>query len=338
MRISVALAVRNGERYLPALLDSLARQTAPPHELVVTEDASDDATPRVLEDFAARAPFPVRVRRYEENLGHVEGFVRAAQRCEGDAVAFCDADDVWVDHKLELCGRELEATGASIVMHSTRVVDQDLEYLGYDWPRIAETRLVPPLGLTAVDVDAPGMAMLFRHDVLSLGEFETRPLSRYGSDRRMMQDEWVLFLAGAVGPVRLLADTLLLYRQHGENYCGPVERRRQLTLRPETADYGNQAEHFAACADYLETCSSPDPAVRERLAEASRHYRRTAENWALRTELYEAADRRRRARVLRDLVSGRAYGERTAGGFGRAALGKDLVAGVALGVRPAPER
>ncbi len=334
MRISVAMAVRNGERWLEPLLASLARQTAPPAELVVTDDASADATPRLLEEFAAAAPFPVRVERFEARRGHVDGFMHAAARCTGDAVAFCDADDVWVDRKLETCGRELAATGAILVMHSAAVVDAELRGAGATWPAIDATRTLRPLELIGLEVDAPGMAMVVRRELFEAAPFARRPPSRYGHGRAMLHDEWMLFLAGVLGPVRLLAEPLVLYRQHDSNDSGGVvDRRRRLTLRPVLEDYGNAAAHYAGCAAYLEGVAAKGSPAAERLAEGARHYRRVAAAWELRSSLYASRDRRSRARALRRLVAGRAYRDRALGGFGRPALGKDLVAGLGLRVR-----
>jgi glycosyltransferase involved in cell wall biosynthesis len=44
------------------LLESLARQTLLPYELVAHDDASEDATVSLLEAFAREAPFEVRNR------------------------------------------------------------------------------------------------------------------------------------------------------------------------------------------------------------------------------------------------------------------------------------
>ena len=333
MRISVAIAVRNGERWMPALLDSLARQTTLPAELVVSDDASDDATPELLATFAARAPFPVRVERLTSHTGVVEGFMRAAGRCDGEAIAFCDADDVWVEHKLERCAAELECTDAKLVMHSTRVVDAELRDLGVSWPAIGEDRLVPPLGLTSLDVDAPGMAMVFRSELLGVGEFECRPPSRYGNGKPMLHDEWLLFVAGVLGPIRLLAEPLVLYRQHGANDSGgPPDRRRRLSLRPASGDYERAADHLAGCAAYLTAAAAHDDLRRPQLNAGADHYREAAANWTLRSALYRQEDRRGRARILRRMVGRDAYRPRAGGGFGRSALGKDVVAGLALRV------
>ena len=339
MRISIAIAVRDGERYLQPLLDSLLRQTQPPYEVVAVDDESTDSTPALLEAFAADAPFPVRIERFAERRGHVAGFMHAASLCGGDVIAFCDGDDVWVERKLEVCGSELEASGAMLALHSARVVDAELRDVGFAWPDTGPTRTVPVLGLVALDVEAPGMAMVFRRELLTVADFDTRPPSRYGFGRQMLNDEWVLFLAGAVGRIRLLADELVLYRRHGANdSLGPEGRhQRRLTLRPVLENYENAAVHTRACAEYLEHASARNPAFAPRLAEAAREYRRAAESWELRVALYNARDRRTRARLLGRLVRNGAYRGRAAGGFGRPALGKDLAGGVGLRVGARPD-
>jgi glycosyltransferase involved in cell wall biosynthesis len=333
MRISIALATRNAERYLHDLLESLVRQTELPHELVVFDDASEDSTPDSIERFAESAPFPVRLERGPTRRGPTHAFMAAARLCEGDAVAFCDQDDVWDESKLEICRKELERTGASLVLHSARLVDEQLQQLERDWPEIEATRLMEPLTLTGLDTDAPGMAMIFERGLLDVADFDTRPPSRYGNGNQMLHDEWVFFLAGATGPIQLVARPLVLYRQHDSNHSGGwVDRRRELSLRPAMDDYRRAAAHTAACAQYLDAGGSP------RLAAAAESYRRVAENWQLRVSLYASPSRRSRWQLFRRLLRAHAYRARAAGGFGRTALGKDLAAGVALAVSARDER
>jgi glycosyltransferase involved in cell wall biosynthesis len=331
VRISVAMAVRNGERFLQPLLDSLLRQTVAPFEVVVTDDASEDSTPALLAAFAAGAPFPVRIERFEQRGGHVAGFMHAAGLCRGDAVAFCDGDDVWLDEKLETMGRALDETGAALALHTSRVVDGELRDLGECWPRIERTRTVPRLGLTALDVEAPGMAMLFPRPLLDVADFAARPPSRYGRGQAMLYDEWALFVAGAIAPIVLLSEPLALYRRHGANDSqGPERVLTGRSLRPSTDHYRDAARHTAACADYLDAAAAQGGPHAEELRTAAAHYRHVSEQWALRVALYEAPGRRRRARTFARLLANGAYGRRSDGVLGRAALGKDLAAGVAL--------
>jgi glycosyltransferase involved in cell wall biosynthesis len=338
VQVSIALAVRNGERHVEALLDSLARQTAPPFELVVTDDASEDQTPWILQAFANEAPFPVRIERFEERRGHVEAFMAAARRCQGDLVALCDADDLWREYKLATCLRELAGGTATMAMHSVRIVDEELRDSGREWPKIKHGELVPPLGLAGLEVHAPGMAMIVRRDVLDAADFATRPPSRYGNGRQMLHDEWIFFLAGALGPIQLIAEPLVLYRQHpGNDSGGWVDAKRRRTLRPALGDYRRAAEHTAACAEYLQRTYVANPMAGGRLQAAAAEYRRMSRTWELREELY-GARRLQRFGLLRRLFAAGAYAPRREGGMGRGALWKDSTAGVALGLRkPRPE-
>ncbi|BDG04633.1 glycosyltransferase family 2 protein [Anaeromyxobacter oryzae] len=53
---------RDEARYASRTLDAILRQTAPPASWVIVDDGSSDATPRILAEYAARAPF-IRVLR-----------------------------------------------------------------------------------------------------------------------------------------------------------------------------------------------------------------------------------------------------------------------------------
>jgi glycosyltransferase involved in cell wall biosynthesis len=334
MRISVAMTTRDSQRFLEPALASLAGQIRPPDELVVHDDASRDATVPMLEEFARRAPFLVRIERAPQQRGFVEGFVRAARASSGDLVAFCDADDVWLEQKLEVCGAALERSGAQVALHTVRVVGADLSEIASRWPAIDAPRVVPPLGLTGLGVEAPGMAMVFRRELLDLFDFADRPHSRFDPTRPMLHDEWTLFTAGVVGTVALIDEPLVLYRQHEDNLTGWVRRDRQRTLEPALDDYRRAYEHCAACADYLERAHAGDHQTATRVAAGAAHYREAADNWRLRLSLYGAHRRLTRARIIGRLVAAGAYGQLSARNFGRAALGKDLVAGLALSADP----
>lgn len=93
LRISVALCTHNGSAYLTEQLASIAAQTRLPDELVVCDDRSSDDTPRLLADFAARAPFPVQVVVNSENLGSTAKFAKAISLCQGDFIALSDQAD-----------------------------------------------------------------------------------------------------------------------------------------------------------------------------------------------------------------------------------------------------
>ena len=70
MKISIAMATYNGAKYIRDQLETLARQSLSPMELVVTDDGSTDETLNIVEAFSAVAPFPVLVFRNATRLGY----------------------------------------------------------------------------------------------------------------------------------------------------------------------------------------------------------------------------------------------------------------------------
>jgi glycosyltransferase involved in cell wall biosynthesis len=124
------MATFNGARFLREQLDSLARQTLLPSELVVCDDGSRDESVPILESFSREAPFEVRLLRNELNQGFGETFLRAATAARGDWIAFCDQDDVWLPHKLSRC-MEIAVRHPNVVLvcHSAQQVDAELRPL-----------------------------------------------------------------------------------------------------------------------------------------------------------------------------------------------------------------
>ena len=120
---SVALITFNGAKYLQEQLDSLAKQTVLPDELVVCDDCSTDATMEILHRFAESAPFPVRIFQNEKNLGWSANFHRAFFLCEKDVTFFCDQDDIWLPKKIEkmLSAFEREPEVGMVLSYDHRV-------------------------------------------------------------------------------------------------------------------------------------------------------------------------------------------------------------------------
>jgi len=97
--ISLALPTYNGERYLEAQLDSIYAQTLVPDEIVVVDDCSTDGTIGILERY--RDKYGLKYYINQRNLGYNRNFEKAISLCNGDFIALCDQDDVWLPTKIE---------------------------------------------------------------------------------------------------------------------------------------------------------------------------------------------------------------------------------------------
>lgn len=92
IKISFIVVALNAARCLPLLLEDLLAQTIPPEQIeaLLVDSASGDDTAQVMRDFAARAPFPVKVLRNEKRW-LASGINVALAAAEGDAVIRLDA-------------------------------------------------------------------------------------------------------------------------------------------------------------------------------------------------------------------------------------------------------
>ena len=101
--ISVCVATRNRAHLLPRLISALECQEVDPHrfEVVITNDASTDATSEVLEDLKERSPLRIRILHNPTRGGPAKGRNLAWQASTADLVAFTDDDCVptpaWLD-------------------------------------------------------------------------------------------------------------------------------------------------------------------------------------------------------------------------------------------------
>jgi cellulose synthase/poly-beta-1,6-N-acetylglucosamine synthase-like glycosyltransferase len=99
--ISVLLPARNAATTVAAALEGVLRQRgAPPFEVVCVEDASTDATPQVLAQFA-RSDARARIVR-GEGRGLVAALQLGLAHCRGELIARMDADDVVHPDRLRL--------------------------------------------------------------------------------------------------------------------------------------------------------------------------------------------------------------------------------------------
>lgn len=100
MKISIAMATYNGEKYIEEQLQSFVDQTLQPDEVIVTDDNSTDNTVEIIREFAKKAPFKIEVSINEKNLGYAGNFSAALMKTTGDLVFLSDQDDVWFAEKI----------------------------------------------------------------------------------------------------------------------------------------------------------------------------------------------------------------------------------------------
>ena len=220
--ISIALCTCNGERFIAEQLASLTKQTLSPIELVVCDDASDDGTWPLLQQFQHSAPFPVRLYRNVSRLGIGQNFQQAIQLCNGDAIALCDQDDVWLPEKLRLYAKYFE-NGADAVCCDAQITNANLTPLGYTlWERVTFSALERKIAC-----DGRMLEVVLKHFVIAGATLAFRTELR---DRVLpipsnwLYDAWIVVALASGARLCLVNQCLQLYRQHENNAIGGQQR------------------------------------------------------------------------------------------------------------------
>ena len=109
MKISVALIVYNGAKYIRQQLDSILAQTHNVDEIIVCEDGSTDGTKEIIEEYKNKHPNLFFIHYNNKNLGPTKNIEKAIQACMGDLILLADQDDYWEDNKVETIIKWFEA-------------------------------------------------------------------------------------------------------------------------------------------------------------------------------------------------------------------------------------
>ncbi|MEH7577966.1 glycosyltransferase family 2 protein [Priestia megaterium] len=99
-KISVAMSVYNGEKYLKEAIDSILNQTYPDFEFIICDDASNDGSVDIIEEYIKVDKRIVLIKN-ETNLGLASSLNKCIWKAKGDYIARMDADDIAINNRFE---------------------------------------------------------------------------------------------------------------------------------------------------------------------------------------------------------------------------------------------
>ena len=111
--VTVIMPSYNSECYIGESIRSIIAQTIENWELIVIDDASTDATPKIVTDFQSRDN-RIRLIRHAVNRGAADARNLGLDHARGEFVAFIDSDDVWCPDKTDKQVTAMVRYGADI--------------------------------------------------------------------------------------------------------------------------------------------------------------------------------------------------------------------------------
>ncbi|MDO5448126.1 MAG: glycosyltransferase family 2 protein [Clostridia bacterium] len=217
MKVSVALAAYNGEKFIEEQLGSILAQLGADDEVIVSDDNPSGGTKAAVE----RVGDP-RVKYIEgPGQGVIKNFECAIAHTSGDLIFLSDQDDVWLPGKVQAVTDAI-SRGALLVMHDAKVTDEALNVTDESFFAIRGTRT----GFVKNLIKNSYMGCCMAFDASLKGDILPFP------DDLPMHDQWIGLKAERAGKVVLIETPYLLYRRNGDSLTGnPTSFAQKLKWR-----------------------------------------------------------------------------------------------------------
>lgn len=128
--ITVGMPVYNGARQIASALDSILAQTFEHFELIVADNASTDASVRIVEAYMGRDP-RVRLVRHSSNMGSARNWNSLVPLARGRYFKWASSNDLVAPSMLSDCIRALEDDLSLVLCNGrTTLIDEGGRELG----------------------------------------------------------------------------------------------------------------------------------------------------------------------------------------------------------------
>lgn len=241
--VAILLSTFNGEKFLPAQLNSLLAQTHERWVLHWRDDGSTDNTREVMHEFAARVGTDRCVESSSSgpHLGVTASFLTLLRENIGAmAVAFADQDDVWLPEKLHCALEMLAEAGEFPALYCAR------QYLVDEALRGARLSI---LHSGAAGFPACLTQNIANGNTLVMNAAAAALVATAGEPEGTVHDWWSYIIVSACGGKVLFDERpQVLYRLHNKNLIGrsqPLHARALAALRRGPVVYMTMMQRHA---------------------------------------------------------------------------------------------
>ena len=233
--VSVIIIFLNAEEFIQEAVDSVFAQTYKDWELLLVDDGSTDASTTIARCYAEAYPEKMH---YLEHPAHQNRGMSASRNlgianAKGEYIAFLDADDVWLSHKLEQQVRILESLPeVGMVFGTTQwwySWTGNQEDIGRDYTHelgVSPNSLLQPSELLIRSLPRESISpctcsvLLRRAAVEQVGGFEE-------IFRGLYEDQAFFAKVSLTTPIFASPTPVARYRQHLKSNCSVAEKNRQ---------------------------------------------------------------------------------------------------------------
>ena len=217
-RVDILVATCNGEKYVKEQIDSILSQTYENIRVIVSDDRSDDNTPKILKELA-KSDKRIILNLQKERLGVINNFEFLLKQVKSDFYMFSDQDDFWLPNKVEKMMERQKQENADLVFGDLEVVNEKLEtmYPSYGDYMLLNRKIKKCINSYEYNYlynCVTGCTILGKTSMLD----KILPLPN--TSKYVLHDHWIGIITGIYGKVAYVEETYIKYRQHGNNQVG----------------------------------------------------------------------------------------------------------------------
>ena len=123
-KVSIVMPLYNAKEFVGEAIDSVLAQSHTDWELLVVDDCSNDGSVQIVREYA-EADKRIRLFCLDQNSGPAVARNRAIAEAAGRYIAFLDADDLWLPHKLQRQLEFMEANDLAFTYSGYEVIDEE---------------------------------------------------------------------------------------------------------------------------------------------------------------------------------------------------------------------
>ena len=219
-RISVAMSVYNGERFLAEAIESILTQSFGDFEFLILDDGSRDGSRQIIEGYAAQDS---RIRPIiRENRGLIASLNQLIAEAHAPLIARMDADDICMPQRFE---RQIAFLDAHPDYGVVGAWTEDIDEFGNHYQAIGPQHPTDHAGfLRAIERWEP----LLCHPVVTLRRDVVRQVGGYHAAFRHCEDMDLWLRLASVTKLCSLPEPLIRYRHYDEQVSARHATEQQI--------------------------------------------------------------------------------------------------------------
>lgn len=178
--VSVIMPTYNCAKFIVETLDSIKAQTYENWEVVIVDDCSKDNTKEIVDAYIAADP-RIKYHCLEVNSGAAVARTKAMELAEGEYMAFCDSDDLWMPDKLERQLAFMKENGYAFTCTAYEQINEETQPLN----RVIKT--VKKTNYNRLLLDCPVGNSSVMYSVKQMGKFEVPNIRKRNDDALWLQ-------------------------------------------------------------------------------------------------------------------------------------------------------